>query len=356
MDRLKIGMIGTGAITDLHYLAYKDNPKAELHSIADVDDEMLSKRANEWGVKNAYTDYKKLLEDPEIDAVEIIVPHHIPTEIAIAALKAGKHVSLQKPMAISTAECDAIIEAAKKSGKTLRVFENFMYYPPLVKAKELLDSGEIGEPLSIRIKCTQGVTGKDWQIPYRRWAWRFDPEKGGGGRVILDYGYHLFNVAMWLMGDVEKVYSWITHRTIQNNWVLDSPAVVIWKYKNAEKYGSYEVITSDDMIVHSKWKRPEDEWFEISGSKGFIWVNQCTSELLDSPPLVMYRDGVTSSFSVDADWGTSFIVGINDFFDAIKEGRQPPLTGETGKTVLQFCQAIERSAKEGREVKLDEMG
>lgn len=355
MSKIKIGLIGTGAITDLHYLAYKDNPKVELHSIADVDEELLCKRSKEWGVERTYTDYRQLLADPEIDAVEIIVPHYLHAEIAIAALEAGKHVSLQKPMAISIEQCNAIIDATKRTGKTLRVFENFMYFPPLVKAKELLDSGAIGEPLSLRIKCTQGVTGEDWQIPFRRWSWRFDPERGGGGRVILDYGYHVFNVAMWLLGDVEKVFSWITHRTIQNNWVLDSPAVVMWKYKNAEKYGNYEVITSDDMLVKSKWKRPEDEWFEISGSKGFIWVNQCTSELLDSPPLVMYRDGVTSSYNIDADWSLSFIAGINDFFDAIKEGRQAPLTGEQGRVVLQFCQAIERSAKEGREVNLDEI-
>lgn len=355
MDKIKVGLIGTGAITDLHYLAYKDNPKVELYSIADVDEEQLNKRAKQWGIERAYTDYKKILSDPNVDAVEIIVPHHLHAQIAIEALEAGKHVSLQKPMAISVEQCDAIIAAAKKSNKTFRVFENFMYYPPLVKAKELLDSGAIGEPLSLRIKCVQGVTGADWVIPIRRWSWRFDPQRGGGGRVILDYGYHVFNVAMWLLGDVEKVYAWITHRTIQNNWVLDSPAVVMWKYKNAEKYGNYEVITSDDILVNSKWKRPEDEWFEISGTKGFIWVNQCTSELLTSPPLVMYRDGVTTSYNIDADWGSSFVAGINDFFDAINENRQAPLSGEQGKVVLQFCQAIERSAKEGREVKLEEI-
>jgi len=357
MEKISMGLIGIGAIaTDLHYPVYKDNPKVEIHSICDIDEELLNKRAKEWGIKKSYTDYKKLLADPEVDAVEVILPHHLHAEVGIAALEAGKHVSMQKPMAISVEECDALIDASKRSGKMLRVFENFMYYPPLVKAKELLDSGAIGEPLSIRLKAIQGTTGEKWEIPYRRWSWRFDPKRGGGGRVILDYGYHLFHIAMWLLGDVEKVYSWITHRTIQYNWILDSPAVVMWKYKNAEKYGTFDVITSDDILCKSKHKRPEDEWFEISGSRGFIWVNQCTSELLDRPPLVMYRDGETTSFSdVDADWGASFIAGINDFVNAIKEGRQAPLTGEKGKEVLQFCQAIELSAKENREVRLEEI-
>ena len=147
MEKVRMGMIGTGAITELHWLGYENNPKVELVAIADVDEAMVKQRAEEWGVKKYYTDYRKVLEDPEVDAVEIIVPHHLHAKMAIEALEAGKHVSLQKPMAISIEECDAIIDAAKRTGKTLRVFENFMYFPPLVKAKELLDSGAIGEPI-----------------------------------------------------------------------------------------------------------------------------------------------------------------------------------------------------------------
>ena len=272
--------------------------------------------------------------------------------MGIAALEAGKHVSIQKPMAITVAECDALIAAAQHAGKQMRVFENFRFYPPLVKAKALLDAGEIGEPLSIRIKCVQGTSGPGWEIPYRRWVWRFDPVQGGGGRVILDYGYHLFSIARWyLLGPVEKVFAWITNRPIQHGWMLDSPAVVIWKYANAEKYGSYEAVTSDDILVRSKYGRPEDEWIELTGSRGFIWVNRCTSMLLDRPALEMYRDGETTQFpEVDSDWGASFVAGVQDFVDAIAQGRQSPLDGEEGKAVLQFCRAAQRSAREGREV------
>ena len=353
--KLRVGFIGAGAITDLHYLGYKDNPKAELHAVCDVDEALLQRRASEWQVGKTYTDYRHLLADPEVDAVEVITPHHLHAEMGIAALEAGKHVSIQKPMAISVAECDAIIEAAQRAGKLMRVFENFRFYPPLVKAKQLLDAGAIGEPLSIRIKCVQGTTGEDWEIPYRRWVWRFDPAQSGGGRVILDYGYHLFSIARWYLGAVEKVFAWITQRPIQHGWMLDSPAVVIWKYRNGEKYGSYEAVTSDDMLVPTKYGRPEDEWVELTGSHGFIWVNRCTSMLLDRPALEMYRDGKTTQFpEVDSDWGTSFVAGVHDFVDAIAEGRQSPLSGEEGKAVLRFCRAAQLSAQEGREVRPEE--
>ena len=354
-EKLRVGFIGAGAITDLHHLGYQDYPKAELHAICDVDEALLQRRASEWQIGKSYTDYRQLLADPEVDAVEVITPHHLHAEMGVAALEAGKHVSIQKPMAITVAECDALIESAGRAGKLMRVFENFRFYPPLVKAKQLLDDGEIGEPLSIRIKCVQGVSGEDWEIPYRRWVWRFDPAQSGGGRVILDYGYHLFSIAQWFMGAPEKVFAWITHRPIQHGWMLDSPAIVIWKYKDAEKYGSYEAVSSDDILVPTKYGRPEDEWVELTGSRGFIWVNRCTSMLLDRPAVEMYRDGETTAFpDVDSDWGASFVAGVHDFVDAVAEGRQSELSGEEGRAVLQFCRAAQLSAKEGREVRPEE--
>ena len=398
MERLRVGLIGVGGIARLHQLGYKDNPTAELYAVCDVDKELLGRRAAEWGARKSYTDYRQLLADPQVDAVEVITPHHLHETMGVAALQAGKHVSMQKPMAVSVGECDALIAAAKRSDKLFRVFENFRYYPPLVRAKALLDSGAIGEPLSIRIKVVQGSMGEGWKIPYSRWAWRFDAAQSGGGRVILDYGYHLFSVAMWLLGEVEKVFSWITYRPIRpelatrsvplirgvdhvvqsgaeggessgaeatlpvteevpvpEDWMLDSPAVALWKYRDSEKYGSFEAVTSYDIQVRSKYT-PEDEWVELTGSRGFIWVTHCTSNLLDRPPVVMYRDGVTTEFSdMDSDWASSFVAGVRDFSEAIREGRQAPLTGEEGKRVLQFCRAIQLSAKEGREVRPEEI-
>ena len=196
-------------------------------------------------------------------------------------------------------------------------------------------------------------TKERWEIRYEQWSWRFDPAQGGGGRIMLDYGSHIFALAFYVLGDVEKVFAWITHRTIQYGWKLDSPAVVIWKYKDADKYGSFEVVQSDEMLVQSKYV-PEDEWFEITGSRGFFWVNRCSSMLLDSPPVVVYRDGVTTHYcDMETDWSASFIAGCNEFVDCIVAGRQARLTAEDGKKVVQMCRGIECSAREQREVALD---
>ena len=156
--------------------------------------------------------------------------------------------------------------AAAAAEGCFRTFENFQYYPPTARAKGLLDSGAAGEPLSIRMKVVTG-TKPGWEIPYERWAWRFDPARGGNGRIMLDYGSRTCALALHLMGDVEKVLSWITYRTIQHGWTIDSPALAMWKYRDAQKYGSFEVVSSDGMLIRSKYV-PEDDWIEITGSKG----------------------------------------------------------------------------------------
>jgi len=136
--------------------------------------------------------------------------------------------------------------------------------------------------------------------------------------------------------------------------VLDCPAVVMWQYKKGGHYGTLEAVASDNILVPTKYGRPEDEWIELTGTKGFIWINRCSSQLLDRPPLVMYRDGITTEFSeIDSDWGTSFVNGVNDFIAGIKNSYDVHLTPEEGKKVVQLCQAVERSAATGQEVRPD---
>lgn len=100
VDQVRVGIIGAGRISDLHAIEYRENPNAEIVAVADVDVEQASARARAWGCSLAriYGDYRALLDDPRVNAVEILLPHNLHCEAAIAALDAGKHVSLQKPM------------------------------------------------------------------------------------------------------------------------------------------------------------------------------------------------------------------------------------------------------------------
>lgn len=356
-DLVRIGIIGAGRIADLHAAGYMSHPKARIVAVCDNAPDVAEKRAAEWGARRAYTNFRALLDDSDVDAVDIITPHNLHAPMSIAAIEAGKHTSVQKPMAISLAECNAIANAVSVHGCIFRVFENFRFYPPLVRAKELLDSGAIGEPISVRMKAVQGALKYGWPVPRSTLTWRYDDAQSGGGRVVFDYGYHLFAVARHFLGPVDSVFAWIRQAKNERGWVRDSPAIVAWTYADGKRHGSWEAVSSDQMVVRSDYWA-EDEWFEFSGTRGFIWVNRCTGKLADRPPLVVYADGKTTEVGLDAiewDWGASFRIGMHDFVDAILAGRESPLNAQEGREVYKFARAAQLASKLGRPVSPEEV-
>lgn len=350
MKKLNFAFIGGGRITDMHAPAYRNNAKAKLYAVCDVNEETAKKRAKEWECEKYYTDYHQLLADKNIDAVEIMVPHFLHKEIVVAAAQAGKHVAVQKPMAIKIKECEEMIEVTKKAGVKFKVFENFVFYPPYVKAKELLDNGEIGEPLSIRFKL--GTCGKGgWWVPLATWTQRLNKEDTGGGAAVFDDGYHKFSMAIHFFGDVEKIFAWIDRTFVH----LDEPYVSVFKYKNKKIIGHMDFTFSPFATCKSKYYSA-DERVEIVGTKGVIWVNRCTGKLLDVPALVLFCNGKTICFEdLRCDWLASFWDSTCHFIDCILEDKEPSLTGELGKRVMQFTMAAEKSAREDREIFIDEV-
>jgi predicted dehydrogenase len=355
VSRIRVGLVGLGRIADLHILGYRDNPHAEVCSVCDAVPETAERRAQEWGVERWCTDYGEVLRDPGIDAVEILTPHDLHKEMTVAALEAGKHVSVQKPMALDLAEADAMIGAAQRTGKTLRIFENFRFYPPYVRAKELLDAGEIGEPLSLRVKVIGGAGREGWPVPWEAWAWRMDEARCGGGPSIFDHGYHIFSIAMFFLGRAERVFAWIDKLEVAPGLVWDAPAYLMWKYRDGQRYGCWETVGSPELAVPSRYYS-NDEWVEITGSRGVIWVTRCSGEMLPLPPLALYRDGELRTFDdMETDWASGFVAATREFIDGLAERRQPELNPQEGREVLRFALAGHLSSRERREVQLDEL-
>ncbi|MGC9334643.1 MAG: Gfo/Idh/MocA family protein, partial [Anaerolineae bacterium] len=211
MDALGVAIVGCGRISDLHQLGYRGREDARIVALCDTKRKRAQEKARAWGVSSGrvYSDYQDLLQDPSVDLVELLVPHHLHAVMALAACAAGKHVSVQKPMALTVAEAERMIEAAVQAGVTLRVYENFVFYPPHVQARAMIEAGEIGEPQMIRLHVGTGKSETEWKVPLGSWLWRINEGKCGGGPLIFDHGYHLFSLARYLMGDVERVYAWM---------------------------------------------------------------------------------------------------------------------------------------------------
>lgn len=347
-ERLRVGIIGCGEISGLNAWGYLTDDRADIVAVSDTSADRAEKRAAEWDAPKIYGDYRELLEDNSIDIVDILTPHHLHKQMVTDALSAGKHVSVQKPMARNVDECKEMIEAAGRAGGKFRVYDCYLFYPPIVRAKELIDAGEIGTVSMIRVRTTTGSLECGWELSPTSWEWKFDQEKVGGGTMFDDM-HHKYAVALHLGGPVEKVSAFIENRGM----FLDIPATVMWKHKADQRYGIMDVTYAPELKIDTKYY-PVEERVEVTGSRGILWITRCTGGLMDIAPLIMYRDGETRCFSdIPAEWEEGFIACTKHFIDCILDDRQPTMSGEEGMKVVQFARAVYESNDEGASVAPD---
>ena len=369
---LKVGIIGTGVIFDLNILGYLDNDDVEITCLCNRTIKKAENKIKQFNLSNnipIYSNYKEMIDKEELDLVEILLPHHLHAEATIYAANKGiKGISVQKPMALSLEEADKMIEACNKSGSILSIYENFVFAPHIMKAKELIDQDYIGDLSSIRIKTAMGATG-GWDVPESANKWRKDPKQIGGhpnhgSPVLLDNGWHAFTLGWWFFNEpIEKVFAWTG-----NYKGIDAPAYVMWKYKeNLEdehvvpQYGNMEFSLMPEMVIPSKYYNT-DEFIEIIASRGIMKINQGTSignKMSDSEvfaPIVIIRDGKVETHSdFEKDWKFSFINATKHFIEVVKGNKEPALSGEQARHILKFNLAAIKSAELGKDVYLNEM-
>lgn len=350
MDKINVGFIGCGRISDLHVPGYRDSDQARIFGLCDRDPALLEARRREWGAERVYSDYRQMLADPQIHAVEILTPQVLHEPMTIEALAAGKHVALQKPMSIDLPSVDRMLAAARSSGKVFKVTENYVFYPPILKARDLIREGAIGEPVSIRIKLISGTEG-GWEVPAQAWEWRIKEAREGRGFQTFDHGHHLWSTAWFLLGEVERVFGWIDSL----DGMIDSPAYFMWKYKGAKRYGSADFVHGEKMRVPSKYYS-NDEWIEVTGTAGIIMIRRCTGDLLSGPGLVLLDSRGEHPFDdVDGDWIRGFEGATRNFIAAIRGEEAPRLSGDEAREVLRFSLALQKAARVRREVWVDEL-
>lgn len=348
MDKIRIGIIGCGRIADMAYEGYRNNPEAEIRAVCDRDINLAEKRKSEWGAAKAYEDYRALLDDPEVDAVEILTPHTLHETMTLNSLDAGKHVALQKPMTVSKKSADLLADKAGRSDRVCKLTENYLFYPPIQKAKEIIQSGDIGEPTNIFLKLIAGGSG-GWEVPDSAWAWRLEEYSLGRGMQTFDHGHHLWSTAWHLMGPMEMVKAWIGC----TDQVVDSPGAILWKHLGREACGLAEYIYSRKLVIPSDYYA-NDEWIEISGTKGLILLNRCTGKLKPGPALSVYAGDAWKHYDMPSDWKLGFIGSAENFIRAIKGEEAPFPSFSEGREILEINLAIARSALENRTVYLSE--
>jgi predicted dehydrogenase len=223
MKSIRWGILGCGDIAQKRVAeAIQLDPNSELVAACRRDATKLNEFCARFGVGHAYVDSRDLIESDAIDAVYVATPVYLHRQNVVDAAKAGKHVIVEKPMAMTTTECDEMIRACRDAGVKLSVAYYRRFYPIVHRMKELIASGELGIPLSINAS-----TGNQTQFP--KDDWRVVLSQGGGG-PLMDIGSHRLDLFLDMFGPVESVKSCI--ESIASNYEAEDAAALLLKFQS----------------------------------------------------------------------------------------------------------------------------
>lgn len=356
MARLRVGIVGAGSISELHAKGYEMDPRAEIVAVCDRDEDLAIKRALDWGARSYYTDYAAMVADPKIDAIEIVTPNHLHGKQAIAALGAGKHVSIERPIATSIEEAEQVLQLAQESGKVLQVYEPCLFYKPLLDARNLIDAGEIGQPNSLRIsaqigRSTSGIWNFDAQDPD---GWRFDPRLAGGTPMLFDVAYQSFCISLFLIGSVEKIMSWQTFTQVNEQHKLDAPTSAMWKHFGQDCYGSLSLTYTPERKMRTDY-HPLELRITIGGTRGEIDVVRSSDPTQLESPVELRRDSRKVYYGQkNTAFEDSFVRATRNFISACVGEEEPLLRGSEAKQLLILSLAFAESARRNRSVSLQQ--
>jgi predicted dehydrogenase len=225
--------------------------------------------------------------------VDVLVPTPAHADVATAVLEAGFHVQVQKPLARDLAGADRMLAAARASGATLCVLEDYLCYPPLVQLREVVKSGEIGDPVGLHMKIV--ATGRGgWDIDPSAYEWQFAQARDGRGMMVFDHGWHQLAVAIWLLGPIRRIFAWLGATEVVPGIVMDAPSTLMWEHENGAR-AVLEISFAIDTYFRSS-HYTGDERVEVTGSKGYVRCNRISAQGRAEPAVEVYRDGTVRSY------------------------------------------------------------
>lgn len=227
MTKLRVGVIGAGAIAAFRHLPeYAANPDVVLVAVGDPRLERAQAAAARFGVPRAYADYHEMLAREQLDLVSVCTPNHLHAPSSIDALHAGTHVLVEKPMATTLRDADAIIAAAQQSGRVLMVDQNERFMPAHTTARRILESGELGRVLTFR--AFYGHGGPEHWTPTAEWFFTRTQSLLG---ALGDLGVHKADILRYLLGsDVTDVAAFTG--TLQKQAEVNDNAVLLLRFRN----------------------------------------------------------------------------------------------------------------------------
>lgn len=344
MGKIHVAMVGAGQIAKLHAAGYAADPRVSVRAVCDQREDVAIAHSLEWSADDYYLNYQDLLQDPNVHAVDIMTPHYLHASFVLDAIQAGKHVLVSRPIALTLAEADQIIQEAERRERIVAVCEPQLFLPAVQEAKAYVDAGEIGEPISVRIRVGIGAPEGGWEIKPDSWLWRFDPQKCGGGPFLFDAVYGSLVMASQLLGKVEVLQAWIGRTEIYPGYYVDAPATLMWRHHKTGCVGSLELTYAPEMFIKSD-QYPEDTVLEITGTRGMLRAHASPGRLEPRAALEMYRDGRTFVFGeVDGRWEKSFERATSNFVSAMLGEADAVCPADLGREHLKLTLAARDSS------------
>ncbi len=381
-ESLKVGMVGLGMVSTSHYKGYASHPRAKMVAVCDLDRERAEGFASLHGIPEVYTRYEEMLAKADINTVDIATPTYLHIPMVMKALATGKHVHVEKPFCRSVGEGLKACQAANQAGLKMVVGETYVFISSHMKARGLIEAGEIGRPLQIRQRHGAWLERKQAKVytgPADR-NWRIDPEKSGGGEYpwIYDHTGHFFATAEYFMpgktitevhavmatslGALKSGAAHDPYKTAR----VDIP-IITWKYDDSDCQGVWmraERLNGkyDFMQGFSTCIMGEYGMIEVlgEGGKNLFWEGQ-------QQHLVLHREGKeTLCFRFDEGgddvwesdicyYSQGHINHVHHLIDSVLNDTQPRYRGEDGVHAVQCTLATIASAREERPVKLSEI-
>lgn len=350
-DPCGVALFGCGGVSSGHFSAYATNPRARLVAAVDVRPELAEAAAKKWGAEHWYTSTAEALANPDVRIADLCLPHHLHAPVAIEAANAGKHVFVEKPIANTLDEADAMIAACRENRVLLMVDQTKRYQNRHRTIKELLDAGYVGEPILVRGAYLQDIT----------YAWQhMEPERRKGywkhDGVISGIGIHALDMLRWLIGEAVEVQAVAsTTNLIDSARKTEDSGMVLLRFAN----GCVGEVTVSYVLRHPHLGASWDVMpIEIYGRNGSLRMDEHDVITVTSDKI----GGVVGSgiFQVQTrppvgaprPPAEGMAGAIDHLLDCVLTGTQPLTHGEDARASLELVVAAYQSIETGRAVPL----
>jgi predicted dehydrogenase len=342
-NKVHVGLIGSGFISSIHADALKRCSDAELMAVASPTKGKAETFAKQHALPHSLLDYRKLLEMDEIDLVVVGVPNDLHCQVVLDAAAAGKHIVLEKPMCLNLVEADRMLEACRKAKVKFMYAEELCFAPKYVRLKQLLVSGALGNP--VLIKQSEKHDG-----PHAAHFW--DINHAGGG-VVMDMGCHAIEFFRWMLGRpaIKSVYAQMGTHVHTDKTQGEDNAIIILEFSNG--------VTA---VAEESWTKlgGMDDRAEVHGSKGVAYADLLHGNAIETYSATGYDYAVEKagstvgwSFTIYEEiWNYGFVQEMAHFVDCVKHDKQPIVTGDDARVVMEVIFAAYESAGTGRKTLL----